>query len=105
MLAYTLRDLLRNPRRTLASAIGVALAVGLFSATAFFVDGSAAKMTERALAPVALEMQAGLTSPLASPLVLKEALNAGPSLAAGQPVTVTLTVHNGSDRAEDGVVL
>ena len=96
MLRYSLRDLLRNPRRTLASAVGVALAVGLFSATAFFVDGSAARMTERALAPVAIDMQAGLISPLASSLMLTESLSAGPSLAAGQTLTVTLVAINGS---------
>lgn len=98
MLRYSLRDLVRNPRRTLASAVGVALAVGLFSSTAFFVDGSAARMTERALAPVAIDMQAGLTRPLASPLTLTEVFDAA-TLSSGQIVSVTLTVANTSDRA------
>src|SRR5579872_2634535 len=94
LLSFTLRDLLRNPRRTLASVIGVALAVGLFSGIVFFVDSSAATMTQRAVAPVAIDMQAGVTSPLASPLALTEAVTGPASLAVGQTVTVTLTVTN-----------
>ena len=67
MLSYTLRDLWRNPRRTLASLAGVVLAVGLFSGIAFFVDSSAAAMTAHAIAPVALDMQVDLTAPLDTP--------------------------------------
>ena len=63
-LGYVWRDLVRNPRRTLASLAGVVLGVGLFSAVLFFIDGSGATMTKRALAPLALDMQRVLTSPL-----------------------------------------
>ncbi len=66
VLSYALRDLVRNPRRTVAALTGVALAVGLFASITLFVDGSAARMTERAIAPVAIDMQAGLTAPLAT---------------------------------------
>src|ERR1700674_1241028 len=104
MLRYSLRDLIRNPRRTLASVVGVALAVGLFSSTAFFVDGSAARMTERAIAPVAIDMQADLTSPLASALTLSEAAG-GTSLAAGQTTTMTIKVSNASDRGATSLVV
>jgi putative ABC transport system permease protein len=97
LLSFTLRDLVRNPRRTLASVVGVALAVGLFSGIVFFVDSSAATMTQRAIAPVAIDMEAGVTSPLASPLALTEAVSAT-SLTAGQAVTVTLTVTNAGSR-------
>src|SRR6202171_2362210 len=96
MLKSSLRDLTRNPRRTLASVVGVALAVGLFSSTAFFVDGSASRMTERAIAPVAIDLQADLTAPLASSLTLAESISGGPALAAGQTATVTLVVTNTS---------
>ena len=65
MLSYVLKDLLRNPRRTMASVAGVALAVGLFSGIAFFVDNSSAQMTARAVSPVVIDMQAGGTRPLA----------------------------------------
>ena len=44
---YVWRELLRNPRRTLASLAGVVLGVGLFSGVLFFVDGSGASMTQR----------------------------------------------------------
>src|ERR1700694_5975164 len=104
VLRYSLRDLIRNPRRTLASVVGVALAVGLFSSTAFFVDGSAARMTERAIAPVGIDMQADLTSPLASALTLSEAAG-GTSLAAGQTTTMTIQVSNTSDRGATNVVV
>jgi hypothetical protein len=43
LLSFTLRDLLRNPRRTLASVTGVALTVGLFSGIVSFVDSSVAR--------------------------------------------------------------
>ena len=105
MLRYSLRDLVRNPRRTLASVAGVALAVGLFSSTAFFVDASAARMTQRAIAPVAIDMQAGLTSPLGSALTVAETIGGGPSIAAGQPVPVTIVVTNTSDRPATGLVV
>jgi putative ABC transport system permease protein len=95
----------RNPRRTLASVAGIALAVGLFSSTAFFVDASAARMTERAIAPVAIDMQAGLTSPLGSALTLAESIAGGPSVAAGQSVPVTIVVTNTSDRPATGLVV
>src|ERR1700720_565540 len=104
VLKYSLRDLIRNPRRTFASVVGVALAVGLFSSTAFFVDGSASRMTERAIAPVAIDMQADLTAPLASPLTLAESVG-GTSLAAGQSTTVTIVVSNASDRPATSLVV
>src|ERR1700694_3456717 len=103
LLRYSLRDLLRNPRRTFASVVGVALAVGLFSSTAFFVDGSASRMTERAIAPVAIDLQADLTAPLASSLAVTETPG-GTSLAAGQSTTVTIVVSNPSDRPATSLV-
>jgi putative ABC transport system permease protein len=105
MLGYVVRDLLRNPRRTLASLAGVALAVGLLSGIAFFVDASSAQMTARAIAPVRVDMQATLTSPLASPLTLAATASPSGRIAAGQAVTVTLTVSNTGGAAETAVVL
>ena len=64
MLSYVWRDLVRNPRRTLASLAGVVLGVGLFSGVLFFIDGSGATLTQRAVAPLAIDMQRVLTSPL-----------------------------------------
>lgn len=84
--------------------VGVALAVGLFSGIVFFVDSSAATMTQRAVAPVAIDMQAGVTSPLASPLALTESVS-GTALTAGQAVTVTLTVTNTASRPFTSLLL
>ena len=105
MLSYTLRDLWRNPRRTLASLAGVVLAVGLFSGIAFFVDSSAATMTAHAIAPVALDMQVDLSAPLASPLTVKEVPTTLGPLAAGETTAVRLTVTNSSSRPATGLVV
>src|SRR5207302_4867266 len=102
---YSLRDLVRNGRRTLASVVGVALGVGLFSSIAFFVDGSARSMTSRAVATVPLDMQAMLNAPLAANLTLRESVAGPASLAAGQAATVTLTVTNQGGRDASGVVV
>ena len=98
MLSYVRRDLLRNPRRTLASMVGVALGVGLFSGVLFFIDGSGASMTKRAIAPVTLDMQRVLTAPLGGDLRFSERLEERKALRAGQKTRITLVVTN--DRAE-----
>lgn len=105
MLSYAAKDLLRNPGRTLAAFAGVALAVALVAATAFFVDASAARMTQRAIAPVAIDMQAVLTTPLASTLQLSESLDGMQSLSSGQRVSVTLSAVNSSNRTMTNVVV
>ena len=106
MRRYVLRDLVRNPRRTLASVSGIALAVGLFASISFFVDSSSAQMTARAIAPVKLDMQAGLTNPLASPLSLSEtSAGGGAALHAGDRLTVTLTVRNKGGQQANAVKL
>lgn len=94
MFSYARRDLLRNPRRTLASLVGVVLGVGLFSAVLFFIDGSGASMTKRAIAPVALDMQRVLGSPFGEGLRLEQRLSAPGALRAGERTKVTLTVRN-----------
>jgi len=105
MLSYSLRDLLRNPRRTIASVLGVALGVGLFASIAFFIDGSAASMTQRAIAPLPLDMQAVLNSPLASSLTLKETITGAASMAAGETATVSLTVTNDGPKPASAVTV
>ena len=75
MLArYVWRDLVRNPRRSLAALAGIALGVGLFSAVLFFIDGSSASMTQRAVAPLPIDMQRVLTAPLGGRLHLTESV-------------------------------
>jgi putative ABC transport system permease protein len=105
MLSYAWRDLVRNPRRTAASLGGVVLGVGLFSGVLFFIDGSGATMTKRAVAPLALDMQRVLTSPLGRRLTFQERLDAPSPLTTGAHATLTLTVMNeGAEPANEVVV-
>jgi putative ABC transport system permease protein len=94
MFGYVWRDLVRNPRRTLAALAGISLGVGLFSGVLFFSDGSRATLTKRAIAPLALDMQAVLKTPLGRSLQFGERLEGPPALPAGARATVTLTVAN-----------
>src|SRR4051794_7304149 len=104
MLRYVWHDLVRNRRRTFASLLGVILGVGLFSGVLFFIDGSGATMTQRAIAPLALDMQRVLTSPLGGGLRLEERLDAR-SLRADETTRVTLTVTNTSAAPANEVVV
>src|SRR5207244_7607700 len=90
MWGYARRDLTRNPRRTLASVVGVALGVGLFSAVLLFIDTSAATMTQRAIAPLTLDMQRVLASPYARHLHLDATIAGSGALPAGSEAEVTL---------------
>jgi putative ABC transport system permease protein len=105
MRSYVWRELARNPRRTLAAMAGVALGVGLFSGVLFFIDGSGATLTSRAVAPLAIDMQRVLTSPLGSGLRLQERLGEAGALEPGRQVTVTLRVINGGDEPAHDVVV
>jgi putative ABC transport system permease protein len=105
LASYVRRDLLRNPRRTLAALAGVTLGVGLFSGVLFFIDGSGASMTKRALAPLAIDMQRVLGSSLGGGLELSERSSPSGRVAAGQTVRITLRVANrGSVPANEVVV-
>lgn len=105
MFSYARRDLLRNPRRTLASLLGVVLGVGLFSSVLFFIDGSGASMTKRAIAPVAIDMQRVLGSPFGQGLSLEQRLSPSGALRAGQRARVTLAVRNRGLAAANEVVV
>jgi putative ABC transport system permease protein len=105
MHRYVIRSLVRNPRRTLASLSGVAIGVGLFSGVLFFVDASAATLTDRAIVPLALDMQRVMSAPLGRRLVLDEAVSGPSSLQAGQEIRISLTVVNeGADPANEALV-
>ncbi|TFD71291.1 FtsX-like permease family protein [Cryobacterium gelidum] len=90
---FVQRDLFRNPRRTLTSLVGVVVGVGLFSAVLFFIDGSGASMTRRAVAPLTLDMQRVLTTPLGGGIRLEQTM-ADDALDAGDTTLVTLTIAN-----------
>ncbi len=105
MLRYAWRDLLHNPRRTLASLLGVTLGVGLFSGVLFFMDGSGATLTTRAIAPLSLDIQRVLTSPAGGGLRLTERISATGALSPGQEATITLTVVNAGAASANEVVI
>jgi putative ABC transport system permease protein len=88
-----------------ASVAGVALAVGLFSGIAFFVDSSASQMTRRAIAPVTIDLQAGITRPLAAPISIVESVTPVPPLSAAQQVDVSLVVSNNGSLPATSVVI
>lgn len=102
MLArYVLADLVRNPRRTLSTVVGVVLGVGLFCGVLFFVDGLSASMTQRAVAPLALDMQRIITDRAGNDLSLTQSFDRM-HLDAGQQVQVELElVHDGETTANE----
>ena len=104
MIRYAWRDLIRNPRRTLASMVGVALGVGLFSGVLFFVDGSAATMTARAIAPVTLDIQRIVTAEPTG-LGLTERIGDATPLDEGQRSIVEITVTNDGTAPANEVVI
>lgn len=105
MLGYVWRDLVRNPRRTFASLVGVALGVGLFAGVLFFVDASGATMTRRAITPLALDMQRVLTSPMGRRLSLEQRISGPSPLGPGQEAEVSLTVVNSAAAPANEVVV
>lgn len=102
---YVWRDLVRNPRRTLATMVGVTLGVGLFSAVLFFVDGSSASMTQRAVAPLPIDMQRVLTAPLGDGLRLTETVHTSGPVPSGQSIVVQLGLSNSGAVPANEVVL
>ncbi|MCB0084873.1 MAG: hypothetical protein KDE47_28230, partial [Caldilineaceae bacterium] len=60
---YTRNAILRNGYRTLGMLLGTLLATGLLSAVLFYVDASAAQMTQAALANVPVDMQVVALTP------------------------------------------
>lgn len=80
-----LRTVLRSPRRLVIGLLGVAVPVSLFAATAFFVDTSAQKMTQQAIAPVQIDMQALISSPRSAPGPIASQLAARPQVSRVEP--------------------
>jgi putative ABC transport system permease protein len=102
---YVWRDLVRNPRRSLATLAGITLGVGLFSAVLFFVDGSSASMTQRAVTPLPLDMQRVLTAPLGEEVRLTERITSATGLQPGERARVELVLVNDSAQPAHEVVV
>ena len=106
MLArYVWADLTRNPRRTLSTMVGVILGVGLTCAILFLVDGLSASMTQRAVAPLPIDMQRVLTDPVGSDLRLDQEVEPAGLAQAGTVVRVRLVLHNAGTVATNEVVV
>lgn len=101
---YVVADLVRNPRRTLSTMVGVILGVGLFCGVLFFVDGLSASMTQRAVAPLSIDMQRIVTQRVGGTLALTQAFDST-TLTRGSQATVSLEVHNTSDVAANEVTI
>jgi putative ABC transport system permease protein len=103
--SYVWRDLTRNPRRSLATLAGITLGVGLFSAVLFFIDGSSASMTQRAIAPLPIDMQRLLTAPLGAEIRLTERVTPAAPLQPGQTARVELVLANRGRQPANEVVI
>ena len=102
---YVWADLVRNPRRTLSTTAGVALGVGLSCAVLFFVDGLSASMTQRAVAPLPVDMQQVLVAPVAGDLRLHQELDPAGTPQPGQTVRVHLELANEGAVVANEVIL
>ena len=96
LVRYVIADLIRTPRRTLSTMVGVTLGVGLFCGVLFFVDGLSASMTARAVAPLAIDIQRIVTERVGGALTLLQSFDAPGALRAGARARVNLEVHNPS---------
>ena len=106
MLAkYVVADLVRNPRRTLSTAVGVALGVGLFCAVLFFVDGLSASMTQRAVAPLPIDAQRIVTEPVGGAVTLTQTFATTGRLRPGAQSRVDLELRNPSATAANEVTV
>ena len=77
---YTRASITRNAYRTLAMVLGTMLAIGLLSAVLFYVDSSAAQMTQKALATVPVDMQVVANSADANLAAVEPALTSQPDV-------------------------
>ena len=103
LLRYVLADLIRNLRRTLSTVAGVILGIGLSCAVLFFVDGLSASMTQRAVAPLPIDMQLVLTDPITGDVHLQMVLEG--NAIDGEIIQVRLElVNNGETPANEVIV-
>ena len=83
---------------------GVMLGVGLFSGVLFFVDGSGATMTARAVAPLTLDIQRIVTAE-PTDLRLSERISGADALGGGDRAMIEITATNGGAVAANDVVI
>ena len=105
LVRYVWADLVRNPRRTLATVAGVVLGIGLTCAVLFFVDGLSASMTQRAVAPLPIDMQRVLTQPAAGDVQLSLKLEPTGQVEQGRMIHVRMELVNRGKTAANEVVV
>ncbi len=90
---YVFADLTRNPRRTISTVIGVFLGIALTCSVLFFVDGLSASLTQRAVAPLPIDMQRILAT---SSDNLRLGLSVSPNspVKSGQTIEVRMKFEN-----------
>ena len=101
---YVTTDLVRNPRRTLSTAVGVFLGIALTCSILFFVDGLSASLTQRALAPLPIDMQRVITT-LGGAAELNLSHTAAADAPIGKRVSVRLEFKNMGDTLSNEVVI
>ncbi|MDQ4058675.1 MAG: hypothetical protein M3124_06085, partial [Actinomycetota bacterium] len=102
---YVWADLVRNPRRTLSTTVGVLLGVGFSCAILFFVDGLSASMTQRAVAPLAIDMQL-VSNELSTGVVrLGMAIDPVGPAEPGDVIRVRLELVNGGETVANEVIV
>lgn len=102
---YVWADLVRNPRRTLSTAVGVMLGVGFSCAILFFVDGLSASMTQRAVTPLAIDMQLVSTEPLTGDVRLGLKVEPIGPAEPGDVTQVRLELVNGGETPANEVIV
>lgn len=101
---YVRADLIRNPRRSLTTVAGVFLGIALTCAVLFFVDGLSASLTQRAVAPLTIDMQRILTKTSAD-LQLDLFISSSGPQASGSVVEVAMSFKNNSSTPANEVVI
>jgi putative ABC transport system permease protein len=102
---YVLLDLVRNTRRTLSTQVGVVLGVGLFCGVLFFVDGLSTSMTQRSVAPLAIDMQRILSERIGGTVMLTQKLTQEGTIKAGDKIHVELELVNAGDFTANDVTV
>ncbi len=105
LLKYVIADLVRNPRRTLSTMVGVILGVGLFCGVLFFIDGLSASMTQRAVAPLPIDMQRIVTEQVGGTITLAQTFEKADAAPTGTRSRVQLELRNTSTVAAHEVTL
>ena len=86
---YTRASILRNRYRTLAMLVGTLLAIGLLSAVLFYVDASAAHMTQAAISGVPVDFQVVPNSADATLGTIEPLLSAQPGVTGAARFSLT----------------